>query len=89
MERLACSLGEHSGSQKFCLRARKIHAIVDTHQDIIRHDAPVMSRILPNHNGHGAFEGHEKEDVTSKVSDPPFTNHTQRSNSDEKLMLVG
>jgi len=39
-----------------------------TPQDIIGHDAPVMSRILPDRNEHGAFEGHEKEDVTSKVS---------------------
>ena len=30
-----------------------------------------MSRILPDHDEHGAFEGHEKKDVTSKVSDLP------------------
>jgi len=36
-----------------------------------------------------AFEGHGKGDVISKVSDPPSTNLTQRSDSDEKPMLVG
>ena len=55
-------------SQSFCLRARKIRAVVDTHQDLIGHDAPVMSRILPDHNEHSAFKGQGKEDVTSKVS---------------------
>ena len=74
MERPTCSIGKHSESQNFCLRARKIRAILDTHQDIIEHDALVMSRILLDHNENGAFEGHGKEDVTSKVSDPPFTN---------------
>ena len=63
--------------------------ILDTHQEIIGHDAPVRSRILSDHNEHGAFEGHKKEDVTSKVSDPPFTNLVQRSDSNEKLMLIG
>jgi len=67
----ACSIGEHLRSQNFYLWARKIHAVLDTHQDSIGYDAPVMSRILPDHNEHGAFEGHGKEDVTSKVSDPP------------------
>ena len=57
---------------------------LDTHQDIIGHDTPVRSRILPDHNKHGAFEGHKKEDVTSKVSDPPFTNFIQRSESNKK-----
>ena len=85
----ACSIGEHSGSQSFCLRARNIRAVVDTHQGLIGHDAPVMSRIFPGHNEHGAFGGHGKEDVISKVSDPPFTNLTQRSDSDEKPMLIG
>ena len=89
LDQPACSFGYHSRSQNFCLRARKIRAVVDTHQDIIGHDAPVMSRILPDHDVHDAFEGHGKEDVTSKVSDPPFTNFTLRSDSDEKPMLVG
>jgi len=48
-----------------------IRAVVDTHQDIIGHDVPVISRILPVHDEHDAFEGHGKEDITSKVSDPP------------------
>ena len=55
-------------------RVRKIRTVVDTYQDIIGHDAPVMSQILPVHSEHDAFEGHGKEDITSKVSDPPFTN---------------
>ena len=63
--------------------------IVNTHQRLIRHDAPVMSRILPGHSEYGVSEGHMKEDVISRVSDPPFTNLTQRSDSDEKPMLVG
>ena len=67
---------------------RKIRAVLDTHQDIIGYDAPVISRILPDHSEHGAFEGHGKEDVTSKLSDPPFTNLIQRSDSNEKFMLI-
>jgi len=47
--------------------------VLDTPQDIIGHDASVMSQILPDRNEHGAFEGHGKE-VTSKVSDSLFTN---------------
>ena len=34
--------------------------------------------------GYGPLAGHGKEDVTSKVSDPPFTNLTPRSYIDEK-----
>jgi len=63
--------------------------VSDTRQGLIGHDAPVMPWVLHGHSGYGAFEGHEKEDVTSKVSDPPFTNLTQRIDSDEKSMLVG
>ena len=47
-----------------------------------------MSRILPEHNEYGAFEGHKKEDITSKVSDPLFTNLVQSSDSNEKTMLI-
>jgi len=47
-----------------------------------------MSRILPDHNEHGVFEGHEKVDITSKVLDSPFTNLIQRSDSNEKPMLL-
>jgi len=68
---------------------RKILAFFDTHQDIIEHDALVRPRILPDHNEHGAFEGHEKENVTSKVSDPPFTNIVQRSDNNKKTMFIG
>jgi len=83
-----CSIGDHLRSQNFCSRARKIHAVDDTHQDIIGHDAPVMSRIFPDRKEHGAFEGHGKGDVTSKVSDPPFTNLIQRSDNNKKSMLI-
>ena len=72
MERPACSIGEHSGSQNSYLRVRKIRAVLYTHQDILGHDAPVMSQILPDHNEHSAFEGHGKEDVTSKVLPSPI-----------------
>ena len=67
--------------------------VADTHQGFIGHDAQVMSQILPGHSEYGdrygVFEGHRKEDITSKVSDPPFTNLNQRNDSDEKPMLVG
>ena len=46
-----------------------------------------MPWIFPGHNKQGTFEGHGKEDVASKVSDPPF-NLIQRSDSDEKLKLI-
>ena len=75
------SISDHLRSQNFCLKARKIRAVLDTHQDIIGHDVPIRSGILPDHNEHGAFKGHEKEDVTSKVSDPPFTSLVQRSSA--------
>ena len=89
MKRSVCLIGDHLRSQNFYPRARKICTVLDIHQDIIEHDAPVRSRILPNHNEHGAFEGHGKENVTSKVSDSPFTNLVQRSGSKEKPMLFG
>jgi len=47
LDRPACSIGKHLGSQNFYPWARKIRAVVDTHPDIIGHDAPVMSWILP------------------------------------------
>ena len=62
--------------------------ITDTRQCLVGHDAPVMPRVLHGHSGYGAFEGHGKEDVTSKVSDPPFTNLIQRSDSNKKLTLI-
>jgi len=76
-------------SQNFCPRVRKIREFLDTHQGIIEHDALVRSRILPDHNEHGAFEGHGKENVTSKVSDPPFTNIIQRNDNNKKTMFIG
>jgi len=89
LDRPACSSGEHSGSQSSYPWARRIRAVTDTRQGLIRHDEPVMPRVLHGHCGYDAFEGHMKEDVMSKVSDPPFTNLTQRSDSDKKPMHVG
>jgi len=71
-------------SQNFCPRARKIRAVLNTYQDINGHDASVRFQIFSDHNEHGTFEGHGKEDVTSKVSDPPFTNLAQRNDSNKK-----
>ena len=51
-----------------------MRAVVDTHQGLIGHEAPVMSQILHDHSGYGISKGHGEEDVTSKVSDPPFAN---------------
>ena len=50
---------------------RRIRAVVGIRQGLIGHDASVMPRVLHGHSGYGAFEGHRKEDVTSKVLDPP------------------
>ena len=86
MERPVCSIGDHLRSQNFY---PKIRAILDTYQDIIGHDAPVRSRMLLDYNEHGAFEGYVKKNVTSKVSDPPFTNLVQRSDNNKKSMLIG
>jgi len=89
LDRPACSIVEHSGSQNSCQWVRRIYAVVGIRQGLIGHDAPVMPRVLHGHSGYGAFEGHRKEDVASKVSDPSFTNLTQRSDGDKKSMLVG
>ena len=35
------------------------------------------------------FDGHRTGDVTSMVSDPPFINLVQKSDSDEEPMLIG
>ena len=56
-----------------------------------------MPRVYHGHSGYGdrygggygVLEGHRKEDVTSKVLDPPFTNLTPGSDIDEKPMLIG
>jgi len=84
MKRSVHLIGDYLMSQTSCPKARKISVVLDTHQDIIGHDAPVWSRLLPDHNEHSAFEGHEKEDVTNKVSDPLFTNLVQRSENNKK-----
>ena len=84
---------EHSGSQGSCPWARRICGVIDTRQGVIGHDAPIMPQVRHGHSGYGGgydgFEGHWKEDVTSKVSDHPFTNLIQRSDREEKPMLVG
>ena len=74
LDRPDYSIGEHSGCQNSCPWARRIRAVIGTRQGLIRHDAPVMPRVLHGHSGYGVFEGHRKEDVTSKVSDPLFVN---------------
>ena len=89
MKRQVCLISDHLRSQNSCPRERKIRAILNTHQDITGHDAAVRSQIFPDYNEHGAFEGHGKENVTSKVLDPPFTNLVQRSDRDKKPMLIG
>ena len=38
---------------------------------------------------YGPLADHGKEDVTYKVSDPPFTNFIPRSDIDEKSILIG
>jgi len=81
MKRPVRSISDHLRSQNFYLKVRKIRAVLDTQQDIIGHDAPVRSQILPDHNEHGAFEDHRKEDITSKVSDPPFTKEVTTTNN--------
>jgi len=67
--------------------------VIDTRQGLIGHDAPALFRVCHGHSGHsggyGPLASHGKEDVTSKVSDPPFTILTPRSGIDEKPMLIG
>ena len=50
----------------------------DIRQGLIRHDAPAMPWVCHGHSGYGGgygiLGGHRKEDITSKVSDPPFVN---------------
>jgi len=58
MKRPVCSISDYLRSHNFDPRARKIRAVPNIHQDIIRYDAPVRSRILPDHNKYGAFECH-------------------------------
>jgi len=67
-------VGEHLGSQSFCLRARKINVVFDSPQDIIGHDAPVMSQILPDLNEHGACEVTKKRisPVRSRILPSPI-----------------
>ena len=64
----------------------------DIRQGLIGHDAPAMPRVCHGHSGYGGgygpLVGHGKEDVTCKVSDPPFTNLTARSDIEEKSMLI-
>ena len=63
--------------------------VTSTRQGLIGHDALAISRVLHGYSAYGGFEDHRKEDITSKVSDSSFTNLTQRSDTDEKPMLVG
>ena len=64
----------------------------DIRQGLIGHDAQAMPLVCYGHSGYGGgygpLAGHGKEDVTCKVSDPPFTNPTARSDIEEKPMLI-
>jgi len=64
----------------------------DIRQGLIGHDAPAMPLVYHGHSGYGGgygpLLGHGKGDVTSKVSDPPFTNLTPRSDIDKKPMFI-
>ena len=71
LDRPACSIGEHSGSQSSCPWVRRIRAVAGIRQGPIEYDAPVMPRVLHDHSGYGAFEGHVKEDITSKSLNLP------------------
>jgi len=74
LEQPACLVGEHLGSQNVCLRARKIRVVFDSPQDIIGHDALVMSQILPDLNEHGACEvtGKRISPVRSRILPSPI-----------------
>ena len=68
----------------------------DIRQDFIGHDAPAVPRVCHGHSGYGGgygggygpLAGHGKEDVTCKVSDPPFTSLTPTSDIDEKPIFI-
>ena len=83
---------EHWRNQGSCSWARRICATDDIRQDLIGHDAPAVPLVCHGHSGYGgeyrSLAGHGKEDVTCKVSDPPFTNLTPRTDIDEKPMLI-
>ena len=49
----------------------------------------VSDPLFTDHNKHDAFEDHGKGNITSKVSDAPFTNLVLRSDSDGEFMLIG
>ena len=85
LDRPAYSISEHSGSQNSCPWARRILAVAGIRQGLIGYNALIMSWVLHGHSWYGTFEGHRKEDVTSKISDPPFTNRVQRSVGPEAL----
>jgi len=112
----ACSIGEHSGSQSSCPRARLVHGRIFRPTRLFNLRALGESELLsmgeedprgcwypsrPYWTGRTSNElgsswsqwvwhfWRPQKNITSKVSDPPFTNLTQRSDSDKKLMLVG
>ena len=66
-------------------RFARLMTSVKTSLDMMHRRSP---RVCRGHSGYGGgyglLAGHGKEDVTCKVSDPPFTNLTPRSDIDEK-----
>ena len=74
LDRPARSIGEHSGSQNSYPWARKIRAVVDTHQVIIGHDASVMSWILPGSQWVWCINvtGKRKSPVRSQILPSPI-----------------
>ena len=48
----------------------------------------VSDPLFTDRDEHDAFEGYGKGDVTSKVSDPSFTNLVQGSDNNEEPMLI-
>ena len=65
-----------------------VKALLDmTHQQRSRFVMVTVGMVVGMVVG-GPLAGHGKEDVTCKVSDPPFTNLIARSDIEEKPMLI-
>ena len=91
----ACSIGEHSGNQSSCSWASLVHGRLFGPANLLKlsryPSRPYWTWRTSNFPGlscsqwvwwwYGVLEGHRKEDVTSKVSDPSFANFDQRRSS--------
>jgi len=64
----------------------------DIRQGLIGYDAPALPQVYHGYSGYGGgygpLAGHGKEDITCKISDPPFNNLTPRSDIDKKPMFI-